>query len=142
MNTLHHAYWPAGVPHHLSLPQTSLFYNAEVAATRFPDKPFIIFYDTPLSFAQFRDEAERIAGFLQQECEVKAGDRVLLYMQNSPQWVLSYYGILRANAVVVPVNPMNLTDEVRHYVEDSGATTAIVPQDLYPQIEPLLGEAL
>ena len=141
MNTLHHAHWPAGVPHHLSLPQTSLFYNAEVAATRFPDKPFIIFYDTPLSFAQFRDEAERIAGFLQQECEVKAGDRVLLYMQNSPQWVLSYYGILRANAVVVPVNPMNLTDEVRHYVEDSGATTAIVPQDLYPQIEPLLGEA-
>jgi fatty-acyl-CoA synthase len=141
MNALHHAHWPVGVPRHLSLPQTSLFYNAEVAATRFPDKPFIIFYDTPVSFAEFRDEAERIAGFLQQECEVKAGDRVLLYMQNSPQWVLAYYGILRANAVVVPVNPMNMTDEVRHYVEDSGATTAIVPQDLYPQIEPLLGEA-
>jgi fatty-acyl-CoA synthase len=141
MNTLHHAHWPAGVPLHLSLPQTSLFYNVEVAATRFPDKPFIVFYDTPVTFAEFRDETERIAGFLQQECEVKAGDRVLLYMQNSPQWVLAYYGILRANAVVVPVNPMNLTDELRHYVEDSGATTAIVPQCLYPQIEPLLGEA-
>ena len=52
MNTLHHAHWPVGVPHHLSLPQTSLFYNAEVAATRFPDKPFIIFYDTPVTFAR------------------------------------------------------------------------------------------
>ncbi|TDA49308.1 AMP-binding protein, partial [Burkholderia pyrrocinia] len=39
-----------------------------------------------------------------------AGDRVLLQMQNSPQWMLAYYGILRANAVVVPVNPMNMTD--------------------------------
>ena len=50
---------------------------------------------------------------------MKAGDRVLLYMQNSPQWVLAYYGILRANAVVVPVNPMNMTEELRHYVQDS-----------------------
>jgi fatty-acyl-CoA synthase len=141
MNTLHHAHWPAGVSHHLSLPQTNLFYNAEVSAARFPDKPFIIFYDTPVTFAEFKDEAERIAGFLQQECHVKAGDRVLLYMQNSPQWVLAYYGILRANAVVVPVNPMNLTDELRHYVEDSGATTAMVSQDLYPQTEPLLDES-
>jgi fatty-acyl-CoA synthase len=140
MNTLHHAHWPPGVPQHLTLPQTSLFYNAEVSATRFPDKPFMIFYDTPVTFAGFKDEAERIAGFLQQQCEVKAGDRVLLYMQNSPQWVLAYYGILRANAVVVPVNPMNKTDELRHYVEDSGAVTAIVPQDLYAQIEPLLGD--
>ena len=79
-----------------------------------------------VTFAEFKDEAERIAGFLQQRCGVKAGDRVLLYMQNSPQWVLAFYGILRANAVVVPVNPMNLTDELRHYVDDSGATTAFV----------------
>jgi len=63
MNTLHHSHWPASIPHHLSLPQTNLFYNAEVSAARFPDKPFIIFYDTPLSFAQFKEEAERIAGF-------------------------------------------------------------------------------
>ncbi|MGA7776450.1 MAG: long-chain fatty acid--CoA ligase [Paraburkholderia sp.] len=141
MNTLHHAHWPPGTPQHLTLPQTNLFYNAEVSATRFPDKPFIVFYDTPVTFAEFKDEAERIAGFLQQKCEVKAGDRVLLYMQNSPQWVLAYYGILRANAVVVPVNPMNMTDELRHYVHDSGATTAFVPQDLYPQLQPLLGNA-
>ncbi|WP_345814557.1 long-chain fatty acid--CoA ligase [Paraburkholderia sp. PREW-6R] len=141
MNERHHPHWPPHVPLHLTLPQTNIFYNAEVSATRFPDKPFIIFYDTVLSFAAFKDEAERIAGFLQQECQVKAGDRVLLYMQNSPQWVLAYYGILRANAVVVPVNPMNMTDELRHYVEDSGATTIIAPQCLFANVEPLIGNA-
>jgi fatty-acyl-CoA synthase len=60
-------------------------------------------------------------------------------MQNSPQWVLAYYGILRANAVVVPVNPMNRTGEMRHYIADSGAATAFVAQDLLPQLRPLLG---
>jgi len=136
----HLAHWPVGLPHHLTLPQTSLWYNVEVSATRYPDKPFIIYYDSPLTYAGFRDECERLAGWLQQECGVKAGDRVLLYMQNSPQWVVAYYGILRANAVVVPINPMNRTEELRHYVQDSGASTALVAQDLYPQFAPLLGE--
>jgi fatty-acyl-CoA synthase len=61
---------------------------------------------------------------------VKAGGRVLLYMQNCPQYAVAYYGILRANAVVVPVNPMNRADEFTHYITDSGARTAICSADL------------
>ncbi len=133
-------HWPSHLSPHLTIPATNLFYNAEVSAARFPDKPYIYFYDTPVTFAQFKDEAERVAGYLQQHCGVKAGDRVLLYMQNSPQWIIAYYGILRANAVVVPVNPMNLTEELAHYVEDSGATTAFVAQDLYARIAPHVRE--
>ena len=135
----HLAHWPPALPQHLTVPETNLFHNAEVAAARYPDKPFIVFYDTPITFREFRDEAERIAGFLQHACGVQAGDRVLLYMQNSPQWILAFYGILRANAVVVPVNPMNRTEELRHYVDDTGATTAFVAQDLAEQMQPLLG---
>ncbi len=144
MNTLglmldrHLAFWPANQAQHLSVPQTSLFYNVEVSAARFPDKSYIIFYDTPISFAEFKLDSERIAAWLQHECGVRQGDRVLLYMQNSPQFALAYYGILRANAVVVPVNPMNLSHELRHYVQDTGATTAIVAQDLYAQMAPML----
>jgi len=142
MSDRHFAYWPNKQPHHLTLPSTNLFHNVEVSAARYPDKPYIVFYDTPLTFSEFKDEAERIAGYLQHVCGVKAGDRVLLYMQNSPQFVLAYYGILRANAVVVPVNPMNKTNELQHYVEDTGATVAYVPQDLYEQMQPLLADGL
>ncbi len=137
----HFAHWPPGLPRQLTLPQTSLWYNVEVSATRYPDKPYLIYYDTPLAYAQFRDECERLAGWLQQVAGVQAGDRVLLYMQNSPQWVLAYYAILRANAVVVPINPMNRTEELRHYVSDTGASVALLAQDLYPQLAPLQGEA-
>jgi len=125
----------------LAAPATNLFYNAEVSARRYPDKPFLVFYDTAVTFAEFFDEAERVAGFLERQCGVRKGDRVLLLMQNSPQFVIGYYGILRANAVVVPLNPMNLTQELRRFAQDAGASTAIVSQELYPRVEPLLGDS-
>ncbi len=142
MNTRHLDFWPKGLPHHLTIPQTNLFFNAEVSAARYPDKPFLIFYDKALTFSEFKQQAESIAGFLQHDCGVQTGDRVLLDMQNSPQFVLAYYGILRAGAVVVPINPMNLTLELAHYVEDCGATVAFVGQELFAQMRPLLGQGL
>jgi len=124
--------------HNLIAPATNLFYNAEVSARRYPDKPFLVYYDTQVSFAAFHNEAERIAGYLEQQCGVQKGDRVLLLMQNSPQFIIGYYGILRANAVVVPLNPMNLTQELLRYAKDAGAATILVSQELYPRVEPLL----
>ncbi len=63
---------------------------------------------------------------------------MLLDFQNSPQFVIGYYAILRADAFVVPVNPMLRTDELRHYVGDSGARIVLCAQDNWPQFEPLL----
>jgi fatty-acyl-CoA synthase len=123
----------------LLVPETNLFYNAEVAARRYPRKPFLIYYDTPISFARFLEETQRLAGFLQSQCGVRQGDRVLLLMQNSPQFVIGYYSVLRANAIVVPINPMNLTAEILRYVRDAGARTIIVGQELYSRVADLLG---
>ncbi len=142
MSDRHFKFWPAHAMHTLAAPATNLFYNAEVSARRYPDKPFLVFYDTAVTFGEFLDEAERVAGFLERQCGVRKGDRVLLLMQNSPQFVIGYYGILRANAVVVPLNPMNLTQELLRFTEDSGARTALVSQELYSRIEPLLGKSI
>ncbi|MET0534222.1 MAG: long-chain fatty acid--CoA ligase [Steroidobacter sp.] len=142
MSQKHFDFWPAGLPRNITAPATNLFYNVEVSARRSPNKPFVIFFEATLTYAQFKDEAERLAGFLQQDCGVASGDRVLLVMQNSPQFILAYYGILRANAVVVPVNPMSITNELQHYLSDSGAKVALVAQEVYSQIKPLIGEQL
>jgi fatty-acyl-CoA synthase len=131
MSERHFAYWPKSAPRSLPLPRTSLYYNVEVSAIRYPRKPWLVYYDTPITFAEFRDETERLAGFLEHECSVRPGDRVLLFTQNSPQFIVGYYAILRANAVVVPVNPMNRAGELRHYVVDTGASTLITTQDLF-----------
>ena len=134
--------WPKGVPKQLAFPKTSLYYNLQVSAARYPDKPALIFYDSKLTFAQLKQQADALAGFLQHRCGVKRGDRVLLFMQNSPQFTIAFYAILRADAMVVPVNPMNLTEELRHYVNDSDATVVLCGQELYPQVKPLLGAGL
>jgi fatty-acyl-CoA synthase len=138
MSERHSKFWPDYAGHHLHAPATNLFYNAEVSARRYPEKPCLIFYDTPVSYAALFEEARRVAGHLEARCGVRPGDRVLLFMQNSPQFVIGYYGILRANAVVVPLNPMYLTQEVLRCASDAGAVTAIVAQELFPRIEPLL----
>jgi fatty-acyl-CoA synthase len=142
MSDRHFKFWPAHAMHELAAPATNLFYNAEVSARRYPDKPFLVFYDTAVTFAELFDEAQRVAGFLENRCGVRKGDRVLLLMQNSPQFVIGYYGILRANAVVVPLNPMNLTQEILRIAEDAGAATVIVSQELYARVEPLLGKSV
>lgn len=138
MSEPHDAVWPTHAPRHLWLPETHLYRNVEVSAMRFPDKPLAIFYETVVSYRRFQDESERLAGWLQQRCGVRRGDRVLLDMQNSPQFMLAFYAVLRADAVVVPINPMNLTEELRHYVTDSGAKVAFVAQELLPRMAPLL----
>ena len=139
MGTAHFKFWPRHALHHLDAPATNLFYNLEVSARRHPQKSAFIYYDNALSFVQLQEQAQHLAGYLQQRCGIGAGDRVLLYMQNSLQFVIAYYAILRANAVVVPLNPMYLTQEFLRCARDAGATTAIVAQELYPRVAPLVG---
>jgi fatty-acyl-CoA synthase len=142
MSRKHFDFWPHGLPRNITLPATNIFYNVEVSATRYPDKPFVIYFGAPLEFRRFKDESERLAGYLQHDLGVAAGDRVLLVMQNSPQFILAYYAIVRANAVVVPVNPMSVTSELEHYVQDSGAKVAMIAQEVYPNLQPLVGKGL
>ncbi len=142
MNQAHYPHWPAGLPHTLTPPQTSVYANLAISALRYPDKTALDFYGHRLSYRDLQAQVDALAGYLQQACGVQRGDRVLLQMQNSPQFVIAYYAILRADAVIVPVNPMLLRDELRHAVEDSGATLALCAQELLPELGPLLQTSL
>jgi len=135
----HYPHWPPGVPKTLTVPRTSLWVNLEVSARRYPDKAAILYYGSALGYAALEREAVALAGFLQQRCGVARGDRVLLYAQNSPQFIAGYYAILRADAVVVPVNPMNKSEELAHYIGDSDARVAIAAQELWRELEPHVG---
>lgn len=135
--TRHYAVWPRELPKSLALPRTSVFTNLEISALRYPDRNAIIFYDAPMTYSRLLQEAEAMAGYLQSQ-GVKKGDRVLLYMQNSPQYVVAYYAILRADAVVIPINPMNRAAELEHYVADTRASICLAGQELAGYIAPLL----
>ncbi|MGO4394373.1 long-chain-fatty-acid--CoA ligase [Variovorax sp. M-6] len=122
-------HWPRHLPAQLTVPGTSLWFNLEVSAARYPEKPAYLFFGRALPYAELRQQAVAIAGWLQ-AAGVGKGDRVLLQMQNCPQFVVAYYAIVRADAVVVPVSPMNTVEELRHYLEDAQATAAICTADV------------
>lgn len=134
----HYSVWPDQVPHFLELPQTSLYSNLTVSALRYPQHPAILYYGSALSYAELERQAEALAGYLQ-HVGVKAGDRVLLYMQNSPQFVIGFYAIMRANAVVVPVNPMNRKAELEYLIADTEAAVALCGLELLDNFDGLIG---
>ncbi|MGH8830011.1 MAG: long-chain fatty acid--CoA ligase [Polaromonas sp.] len=132
-HNLHQQVWPKRLPRSITPPATSLWHNLAVSALRFPDKPALVFFDRVLSYSAVMQQAERLAATL---CRlgVKKGDRVVLNMQNCPQWVIAHFAILRADAVVVPVNPMNRVEELKHYITDPDAKVAITAADLAPEL--------
>lgn len=137
MSDLHMKHWPPGVPTEIEIPAQSLAQNLADTAARLPDKAALIYYGATITYAQLHDGVERVAGWLQQN-GVQRGDRVILYMQNAPQWVMAYYAILRADACVVPVNPMNRAKEIEHLLADTGARIALIGSELKDEIMPLL----
>jgi fatty-acyl-CoA synthase len=132
-HSLHWQVWPKRLPRSITPPATSLWHNLAVSALRFPDKPALVFFDRVISYAELMRQAERLAATLHR-LGVGKGDRVLLNLQNCPQWVIAHFAILRANAVVVPVNPMNRADELMHYITDPDAKVAITAADLAPEL--------
>jgi fatty-acyl-CoA synthase len=134
--------WPEGVPHKIEFPQHTVVQNLINSATRLPDHAAIIYHGHTLSYAQLLMQVEAMAGYLQNELGVQRGDRVLLNMQNSPQAVIGYYAIMRADAAVVPVNPMSHKAELTHYAKNSGATVMLTGQELLPNALPLIDDGL
>ncbi|MEQ1657488.1 MAG: long-chain fatty acid--CoA ligase [Hylemonella sp.] len=125
----HYKFWPHRLPHAITPPATSLWDNLAVSARRYPDKPALVFFGRTWSYAEVLQQAERLAAFLH-GLGVGKGDRVVLNLQNCPQLVIAHFAILRANAVVVPVNPMNRSEELKHYITDPQAKVAITSADL------------
>ncbi len=133
-------YWPRHLPPHLTLPRLTLWQMLVDTARRFPDQPVVNFFGHEIPYREFVEQAEALAGWLVHEAGVKRGDRVMVYLQNSAQWMLAHFAIQRVDAVLVPVSPMNRAPEVAHYLADSGARVAICGQDLLPQLQAAAGE--
>lgn len=129
----HYKFWPKRLPHAITPPATPLWDNLAVNARRYPDKAALVFMGTVFTYAQVIHTVEQLAAKLY-TLGVRKGDRVVLSMQNCPQLVMAHFAILRANAVVVPVNPMNRDEELKHYITDPDARVAITTADLAAEL--------
>ena len=134
MNKRHFPFWPKRLPYDLVYPQTPLFELLETSARRYPDHTAIINYGKKISYRELCDFANYLAGSLSR-MGISKGDRVGIYMQNCPHYIISYFAILRANAVIVPLNPMLVKNELQKLVQDSGTKILITTSELFAGIQ-------
>jgi len=130
-------HWPATV-HEASirLPEEPLTAILARQAKRVPDRPAIHFYGRAVSFAELDSAVGRFAGFLQAR-GLSPGDRVAIFLENSPQFAIAYYGTLRAGGVAVCLNPMHKAVELLHEFDDSGARVLVTTNEAYLVVEPI-----
>jgi long-chain acyl-CoA synthetase len=98
-----------------------------------PQDPAVHYFDTTLTFAEIDRTADALAVALRSH-GLTAGERVAIYLQNDPQWLVSLLAAWKLRAVPVAVNPMLRAKELLHILTDSGAAALICLDDLYESV--------
>ena len=118
----------------MKYPQFTLPDLLATTAAKSARRTALVYFGTDISYAQLADHVNRVAAGLQ-ALGVKKGDRVALMMANCPQFVIAYFGALRAGAIVTATSSMYTAREATHQWNDAGAVMIIADRALYPVIE-------
>ena len=123
-----------GVPKHIDYPQKPLFHFLEEGAAKHPDKACTIFKGATISYQEMNDLSDTLAGALA-DLGVKKGDRVGIFMPNTPQFVMAYYAVLKAGGVVVASNPLYTATEIAHQANDAGIEVMLAMSNFYKTVK-------
>ena len=127
-------HYDKGVPAAIEYPQAPLFHFLDDSARKYPDRACTIFKGAVVTYKEMNDITDHLAAALV-DMGVKKGDRVGIFMPNSPQFVMAYYAILKAGGVVVATNPLYTAPEIEHQASDAGIEVMFVMTNFYKTIK-------
>ena len=134
------AHYQKGVPPTVEVPLKSVAQAFDEATERAPERPALVFYGRSIAYRELREATDRLACALA-DLGVKKGNRVALYLLNSPQFIVAYFAALKCGAIVTPISPVYTSHEVGYQLKDSGAR-AIICQDILHEKVVKCGAAL
>ena len=117
-------HYDSEVPPHLTYPHIPLYHLLDETAAKHPANTCTNFFGRRLTYQQIKGLSDRFAASMR-SLSIRKGDRVVLLLPNSPQFLVAYYGLLKAGAVIVPLNPLYTERELEFHLTDSGAEVAI-----------------
>lgn len=129
-----YGHYDEGVPHEIEYPSIPLHGLLEATARKYPNTACTIFKGARLSYRKLNRLADRIAAGLA-AMGVKKGDRVGIFMPNTPQFAMTFFGILKAGGVVVATNPLYSAREIEHQINDAGVQVMVVMSNFYNLIK-------
>lgn len=128
------AHYEPGVPPTLEYPAVTLHGLLEQTAERYPERLATIFFGAKLPYRALNEAANRFAHALL-NLGLKQGDRVALMLPNCPQFLIAFYGALKAGAVVAAMNPLYTPRELEYQLNDAEAETLVTLSKFYPTVE-------
>jgi long-chain acyl-CoA synthetase len=123
-----------GVPSEIDVPDYPLQHLLEKSASKYPSRPALVFQGNTITYRELNELTNRAAAALAAAGFTK-GDRAVIYMVNIPQFVISYFGILKAGGIVIATNPLYTERELEHQLIDCGAETVFVLSRYYNQLK-------
>jgi len=134
-----HKFYDYNVPLEVRFPRMPISNLLHVSAAMFPHKACTNFYGSELTFRQVRSQVLRMANALLQ-MGVKKGDRVGLALPNCPQYVIAYYATMSIGAIVVNMNPIYTSNELKFMMQNSGLETLFTFDMVLNTMRPLAKE--
>jgi long-chain acyl-CoA synthetase len=128
------AHYEPGVPPTLEYPAVPLHGLLEQTAERYPERVATIFFGAKLPYRALNEAANRFAHALL-DLGLKRGDRVALMLPNCPQFLIAFYGTLKAGAVVTAVNPLYTPRELEYQLNDAEVETVVTLSKFYSTVE-------
>ena len=122
--------YDSNVPHEIAIPEVPLYTILDDAYRDYPDRDAFIFLGKHVMYREFHEASERFGKALVEEFGLKKGDIVAIYLPNSPQFAIAYYGIIKVGGIVTPINPLYTARELIYQLKNSGATM-LVALDLF-----------
>lgn len=127
-------FWPKGVPRHIDYPEVPLFELLSSGATEHPNNIAFSYQDHSLTYQELDTATSKLAVGLN-KLGIKTRDRVALFLPNSLEFIIGYYGILKAGGIVTPANPLYKADDLKYQLNDSGAIAIITDANSYPRVK-------
>ena len=124
---------------HLTYPRIPLYRILDETAAKHPTDWCTNFFGKQLTYHQIKQLSDRFAASIRR-MGIRKGDRVVLLLPNSPQFIIAYFGLLKASAVVVPLNPLSAERELEFYLTDSEAEIAVTIPLFLSKVASLVGK--
>ena len=134
MQNKHYGIWPKNLPYSLTPKSHSVFDNLVKSSQKFPESVAVKFYGNEMRYIEIIRKVNALAGYFYHVMNIRDNDRVALFMQNSPQFMIAYYAVLAANAVIVPINPMYKALELEYILKDSNSKALIFGDELSNEV--------
>ena len=128
--------YPPWVHRHVKIPEISIYQALVNSAIKYSDRTAIDFMNTKISYRTLKAEVDTIASGLD-GIGIKKGDKVAIMLPNIPQYITYFFAVLKLGGIVVQVNPLYTTREIKYEMEDSGCNVIVTMDEFVQKAMPL-----